>query len=95
MAGGNQSAFGFRYQYLATSERFLRYMRDHLGELSVISLHVEPTNFLSAGLAQDDDIVDFAIQHDHVIVERDQVKGSSNPGGTSSITVKQTTFSHV
>ena len=31
MAGGNESAFGYRYQYVATTERFLRNMRDHLG----------------------------------------------------------------
>ena len=79
MAGGNQSAFGYRYQYLATIERFLRYMRDHLGELSIITLHVEPTTLMSEGVARDDDIIDFAIGLDDQIVERDQVKGSSNP----------------
>ena len=79
MAGGNQSAFGYRYQYLATTERFLRYMRDHLGELSVIALHVEPTTLMREGIARDDDIIDFAIGLDDQIVERDQVKGSSNP----------------
>ena len=79
MAGGNQSAFGYRYQYLATIERFLRYMRDHLGELAAITLHVEPTTLMSDGIARDDDIIDFAIGLDDQIVERDQVKGSSNP----------------
>jgi hypothetical protein len=79
MAGGNQSAFGYRYQYLATIERFLRYMRDRLGELSVIALHVEPTTLMREGVACDDDIIDFAIGLDDQIVERDQVKGSSNP----------------
>lgn len=79
MAGGNQSAFGYRYQYLATIERFLRYMRDHLGELPAIALHIEPTTLMSEGVARDDDIIDFAIELDDQIVERDQVKGSSNP----------------
>ena len=79
MAGGNQSAFGYRYQYLATTERFLRNMRDHLGELSVIALHVEPTTLMREGIARDDDIIDFAIGLDDQIVEQDQVKGSSNP----------------
>lgn len=79
MAGGNQSAFGYRYQYLATVERFLRFMRDHLGELGAIALHVEPTTLMRGGIARDDDIVDFAIELNHEIVERDQVKGSSVP----------------
>lgn len=79
MAGGKQSAFGYRYQYLATIERFLRYVRDHMGELPVITLHVEPTNLMSVGIARDDDIIDFAIGLHDQIVERDQVKGSSNP----------------
>lgn len=79
MAGGNQSAFGYRYQYLATIERFLRYMRDHLGELGSIALHVEPTALMREGVARDDDIIDFAIESNNEIVERDQVKGSSNP----------------
>ena len=61
MAGGSQSAFGYRYQYLATIERFLCYMRDHLRELPAITLHVEPTTLMSEGIARDDDIVDFAI----------------------------------
>jgi hypothetical protein len=81
LAGGSQSAFGYRYQYLATIERFLRYLRDHLGELATIALHVEPTTLMSEGIARDDDIIDFAIELDDEIVERDQVKGSSNPDG--------------
>jgi hypothetical protein len=79
VAGGNQSAFGYRYQYLATIERFLHYIRDHLGELSAVTLHVEPTTLMSEGIARDDDIIDFAIGLDDQIVERDQVKGSSKP----------------
>ncbi|MEZ0351111.1 hypothetical protein [Mycobacterium sp. pR1184] len=79
MAGGNQSAFGYRYQYLATIERFLRFMRGHLGELSSVALHVEPTALMTEGIARDDDIIDFAIELDNEIAERVQVKGSSNP----------------
>jgi hypothetical protein len=79
VAGGNQSAFGYRYQYLATIERFLRYMRDHLGQLGAIALHVEPTTLMREGIARDDDIIDFAIELNDEIAERDQVKGSSNP----------------
>ena len=79
MAGGNQSAFGYRYQYLATIERFLRYMRDRLGQLGAIALHVEPTTLMREGIARDDDIIDFAVEFDSVIAERVQVKGSSNP----------------
>lgn len=79
MAGGNQSAFGYRYQYLATLERLLRYMRDNLDQLGAIALHVEPTTLMREGIARDDDIVDFAIELNDEIAERDQVKGSSNP----------------
>jgi len=79
VAGGGHSAFGYRYQYLATIERFLRFLRDHLGELAAIALHVEPTTMSQEGIARDDDIIDFAIELDSEIVERDQVKGSSDP----------------
>ena len=79
MAGGNQSAFGYRYQYLVTIERFLRYMRDRLGQMGAIALHVEPTTLAREGIARDDDIIDFAIEFDSAIAERVQVKGSSNP----------------
>lgn len=79
MTGGNQSAFGYRYQYLVTIERFLRYMRDRLGQMGAIALHVEPTTLAREGIARDDDIIDFAIEFDSAIAERVQVKGSSNP----------------
>lgn len=79
MAGGNQSAFGYRYQYLVTIERFLRYMRDRLGQMGVIALHIEPTTLAREGIARDDDIIDFAIEFDSAIAERVQVKGSGNP----------------
>ncbi|OBH15914.1 hypothetical protein A9X04_12605 [Mycobacterium sp. E3247] len=54
-------------------------MRDHLSELPAITLHVEPTTLMNEGIARDDDIIDFAIGLDDRIVERAQVKGSSNP----------------
>ena len=79
LSGGNKSAFGYRYQYLGTAERFLRFLREHLGELADVVLHVEPTALSQGGVARDDDIVDFAIELDTEIVERYQVKGSSNP----------------
>ena len=90
MAGGNRSAWGYRYQYLVTIERFLRFMRDHLGELGATALYVEPTTLMSEGIARDDDIVDFAIKVDGEIVERVQVKGSSDPAGNKLYTVKRT-----
>ena len=34
---------GTAINIISTIERFLRYMRDHLGELPAIALHVEPT----------------------------------------------------
>jgi hypothetical protein len=40
---------------------------------------VEPTSLSQQGIARDDDIVDFAVELDAVIVERTQVKGSSDP----------------
>ncbi|QRY43505.1 hypothetical protein JVX93_23595 [Mycolicibacterium boenickei] len=64
---------------MATIERFLRYLRDHLGELASIALLVEPTNLAALGFAMDDDIVDFAIDNDDVVVERTQVKSSRDP----------------
>jgi hypothetical protein len=81
VAGGNQSAFGYRYQYLVTIERTLRFLRDRRGQLETIALHVEPTTFAREGIARDDDIVDFAIELAGEIVERDQVKGSGDPSG--------------
>lgn len=92
MAGGNQSAFGYRYQYLATIERFLRFMRGHLGELSSVALHVEPTALMTEGIARDDDIIDFAIELDNEIAERVQVKGSTTRPTTSCTTAKRTAF---
>jgi hypothetical protein len=83
VAGGNQSAFGYRYQYIATIERFLAFLRERLDQrvqdVALIALHVEPTTLSQEGIARDDDIVDFAIELDRAIVERVQVKGSSKP----------------
>ncbi|MCH9736822.1 MAG: hypothetical protein K0U78_20100 [Actinomycetia bacterium] len=44
-----------------------------------IALHVEPSALMSEGIARDDDIIDFAIEFNNEIAERNQVKGSSNP----------------
>lgn len=67
MSEGRQSAFGYRFRSLATVERFLRFLREHLGELASIALHVEPTSLSRQGIARDDDIVDYAVELDTVI----------------------------
>ena len=79
MGGGRQSAYGYRYQYLATADHILRYLRNHLGELASIALHVEPTSLAQRGVAADDDIVDLAVEFDGVVVDKVQVKASSDP----------------
>lgn len=79
MSGGRQSAYGYRYQYLATADHILRYLRNHLGELASIALHVEPTSLAQRGVAADDDIVDLAVEVEGVVVDKVQVKASSDP----------------
>ena len=76
MSGGRSSAYGFLYQYLATADYFLRYLSADIDPADV-ALLVEPT----ALTGSDQDIVDFAIENNGVVVERVQVKGSSDPSG--------------
>lgn len=74
MSGGRSSAYGFLYQYLATADYFLSYLSSGDFDRADIALLIEPT---AAG--KDRDIVDFAIEHRGSIIERVQVKGSSDP----------------
>ena len=67
---------GGSYQYLATADHILRYLRNNLGELASIALHVRPTSLAERGVAADDDIVDYV---DGVVVDKIQVKASSDP----------------
>ena len=75
MSGGTRSAFGDLYQYAATAEYYLRFLSEH----PTAALLVEPTALASRGVAADDDIVDFAVELDSLIVDKVQVKGSGDP----------------
>ena len=58
MSGGTKAAYGYRYQYLVTAEFVLRNLRDHLSELALTVLHVEPPTLAARRAAADNDIVD-------------------------------------
>jgi len=75
VGGGTRSAFGYLYQYAATAEYFLRFLSEH----ATAALLVEPTALASGGVAADDDIVDFAVELNSVVVDKVQVKGSAEP----------------
>ena len=84
--GGAVGSYGFRRQYLATAEEFLRLVvarGDDLAELAVI---IEPTRTDLAGSdVADDDVVDFAIEAGGEIVRRVQVKSSRVPSGMNPL----------
>jgi hypothetical protein len=65
-------------EYLVTAEFFLRYLRDHLGELASTVLHVEPPTLAPRGAAADDDIVDFEIEVAGDVTTTVHVKGSAS-----------------
>lgn len=75
MSGGTRSAFGYLYQYVATAEYYLRFLSEH----PTAALLVEPTALASRGVAADDDIVDFAVEVDAVVLDKVQVKASADP----------------
>jgi len=81
MSGGRSSAYGFLYQYLATADYFLRYLSTDDTDPADVALLVEPTSLTTGGNGDDQDIVDFAIENNGIVVERVQVKGSSDPSG--------------
>ena len=84
--GGAVASYGFRRQYLATAEEFLRLVvarGDDLAELAVI---IEPTRTdLGGSGVADDDVVDFAIEVGGEIVRRVQVKSSRVPLGMNPL----------
>ena len=84
--GGAVAAFGFRRQYLAAAEEFLRAVRAHVDDLSPLALVIEPTR-ADLGIASDadDDIVDFAIEVNGTVVRRVQVKSSKAPSGMNPL----------
>jgi hypothetical protein len=77
LGGGSVAAYGLKYQYLATLEYFLRYLREHPELIARTTLVVEPVLEDSDGV--DDDIVDFGIEVDDVAVHHLQVKATTNP----------------
>ena len=77
LGGGSVAAYGLKYQYLATLEHFLRYLREHPELIARTTLVVEPVLEDSDG--GDDDIVDFGIEVDDVAVHHFQVKATTKP----------------
>jgi len=84
--GGAVASYGFRRQYLATAEAFLRLVvarGDDLAELAVI---IEPTRTdLGGSDVADDDVVDLAIEAGGEIVRPVQVKSSRVPSGMNPL----------
>ncbi|WP_157978616.1 MULTISPECIES: NB-ARC domain-containing protein [Nocardia] len=75
--GGARAAFGFSYQYLVSAVFTLRIMSADRAFVDRTVLSVEPA---ASGVDGDlDDIVDFAIAVDGVVVHRVQVKASREP----------------
>ncbi len=75
--GGAVAAYGLKYQYLATADYFLRYLREHPELIQRATLVVEPLLINADG--KDDDIVDFAIEVDDVASHHIQVKATTKP----------------
>jgi hypothetical protein len=84
--GGAVASYGFRRQFLATAEEFLRLVvarGDDLAELAVI---IEPTRTdLPGSDVADDDVVDYAIEVGGEIVRRVQVKSSRVPSAMNPL----------
>jgi len=62
LGGGGIAAFGLRYQYLATAEYILVFLRDNPDLIPRANLVIEPLHTKDDG--KDDDVVDFAIDID-------------------------------
>lgn len=77
LGGGAVAAYGLKYQYLATTEYFLRYLREHPELIPHAALVVEP--LLTNANGQYDDIVDFAIEVDDAASHHIQVKATTKP----------------
>uniref|UniRef100_A0A5Q5CFM9 NB-ARC domain-containing protein n=1 Tax=Mycobacterium sp. (strain JLS) TaxID=164757 RepID=A0A5Q5CFM9_MYCSJ len=84
--GGAVAAYGFRRQYLATAEEFLRIVIARGEDLADLAVIIEPTrtDLVGSGVA-DDDVVDFAIAAGDEIVRRVQVKSSRVPSGMNPL----------
>lgn len=84
--GGAVAAYGFRRQYLATAEEFLRLVVARGEDLAELAVLIEPTRSdLFGSDVADDDVVDFAIEAGGEIVRRVQVKSSRMPSGMNPL----------
>lgn len=84
--GGAVASYGFRRQYLATAEEFLRLVVARGDDLTELAVIIEPTRSdLGASDVADDDVVDFAIEASGEIVRRVQVKSSRVPSGMNPL----------
>ncbi|WP_176234621.1 hypothetical protein [Mycobacterium simiae] len=72
--GGTNAAYGLNFQYVTTAEFFLRHLRGNFDKVGSMALHIESGALAES--ADDDDIVDFAIEEDEAIRTRAQVKSS-------------------
>ena len=77
IGGGEVAAYGLRYQYLATIDFFLHFLREHPELIQRATLVVDPLLAKSDG--HDDDIVDFAIEIDSEATHHIQVKATTDP----------------
>ena len=75
LGGGGVAAYGLNYQYLATADYFLRYLRTNPELIPRATLVVDPLLTNADGKA--DDIVDFAIEIDGVATHSVQVRSSA------------------
>jgi hypothetical protein len=84
--GGAVASYGFRRQYLATAEEFLRVVVARGEDLAESAVIIEPTRTDLGGTdVADDDVVDFAIEAGAEIVRRVQVKSSRVPSGINPL----------
>lgn len=84
--GGAVASYGFRRQYLATAEEFLRLVVARADDLAELAAIIEPTRTdLGGSDVADDDVVDFAIEVGGEIVRRVQVKSSRVPSGMNPL----------
>ena len=84
--GGAFASYGFRRQYLATAEEFLRLVMAHSDDLDELAIVIEPARTdLGGSDVADDDVFDFAIEMGGEIVRRVQVKSSRVPSGMNPL----------
>ena len=72
--GGTNAAYGFVFQFVTTAETFLNHLRNNFDKVGSTALHIESASLGNS--ADDDDIVDYAIEVDETIWVRTQVKAT-------------------